>query len=421
MNQQSPYVRNFIWFLTSVLLAIVIWFIASLEVNPITEQPFEDVPVDVLIDENMIITSVSTENVDVTVRSPETVREDDIIVQADLRGREPATYTIPLNVEVAVTASGETQPRQITVVLEQAETRLKPIVIDVTNPALSFSVENLQHEMQAEVRGSLDAVTAVTSLRASLDLSVERSANTIERTVTLSAVDENGNEVSNVTIEPRTIPVSVDIVRSDDVREIAVNPRILFDELPENYSILSFDYEPRSVFISGSPEALERLGDTLDTQPISLEGRIDDFDTTVALDLPDESLIVVSETGAISVQVEIAEQTTSIVLENIPVSVVGAPEDMIVRANPETISIILSGPISILDGIVAEDVQVIVTPSTIEPGTVELTPQVSIRQGGISLEQISVTLLPQQVSVTITAPTPEATEAATAEPTPSGN
>ncbi len=421
IQRQNPYLRNAIWLLTSLALAVVIWFVASLEENPISEQVFDDLPVTVLIDDSMIITSISTEVVDVTVRSPENVRRGDIQVQADLRGRAPDTYTIPLDVQIARPASGDTQPRQVTVVLEQAETRLKPIVIDVQNPALSFTVENLQHEMQAEVRGSLDAVNAVTTLRAQLDLSAERTESRIDRTLTLTAVDEAGDEVPNVTITPRTVVVLADVVRRDDVREVAVRPVILFETLPPNFEFRSIDYEPRTVLISGSPDLLERLGDTVDTQSISLEGREGDFTTEVALDLPDDDLVVVSETGIVTVEVQIAEQTTSVALENIPVTVLGAPENMTVRVNPETISIVLSGPVSLLEEISADDVQAIVTLATAEPGTVELTPQVSIQQGRISTASVSITLLPEQVSVTITAPTPEATEAATAEPTAPGN
>ncbi len=417
LRQQSPLIQNFIWFLTSLALAIVIWFIASLNVNPISEEIFTDIPVDVLASENMIITSVSTGNVDVTVRSPETVRRDDIVVQADLTGRAPGSYTIPLTVQIALTATGDTQPRQITVVLEQAETRLKPIVVDVQNTAVSFSVENVQYELQAEVRGSLDAVTAVTALRATLDLQEQRTEGSIDRTLTLMPVDESGSEVTNVTIEPRTVTVTADIVRRDDVREVAVNPRILFEELPENFEFRSINYEPRTVVISGSPDLLEQIGDTVDTQPISLQDRTGNFTTEVALDLPSDSLIVVSETGIVTVEVEIAEQTASIALENLPVTILGAPENMVVRGNPETISLVLSGPATLLEGITVQDIQVIATITVVEPGTYEITPTVSIRQGQISTNAVSITLLPERVSVTINAPTPEATEAATAEAT----
>lgn len=421
IRQQSPFVQNLIWFITSLVLSIVIWFIASLEVNPISEQTFENIPVDVIASDTMIITSVSTENVDVTVRSPETVRRDDIVVQADLTGRSSGSYTIPLNVQVARTATGDTQPRQIVVVLEQAEIRLKPIEVDVQNTAVSFSVENVQHELQAEVRGSLDAVTAVAALQATLDLQDQRTEGSIDRTLTLVAIDEGGNEVPNVTIEPRAVSVSADIRRRDDVREVAVNPRVLFEELPENFEFRSIDYDPRTVVISGSPDLLAQVGDTVDTQPISLENRTEGFTTEVALDLPSDELIVVSETGIVTVEIEIEEQTTSIALENIPVTLIGAPENMVVRGNPETISLVLSGPATLLEGITAQDVQVIASITVVEPGTYEITPTVSLRQGQISPSAVSITLLPERVTVTINSPTPEATEAATAEATAPAN
>ncbi|MEO1643776.1 MAG: CdaR family protein, partial [Chloroflexota bacterium] len=165
-----------------------------------------------------------------------------------------------------------------------------------------------------------------------------------------------------------------------------------------------------------------------DTEPISLEGRTDDFTVTVGLDLPDEEgLLVLSETSTVEVEIFIEEDTSTLPLENIPVSIIGIPEDSDLSAtvNPLTLSVFLTGPASIVDALDSEDVVAIVDVSSLEPDTYTLTPQISISQGQVSLPASDITLLPSQVTVTISDPQPEATQTPEATPesteTESGN
>lgn len=421
---QPRVLRNLMWFAASLSMAVLVWFVATIEADPIDQRRFTRIAVQVLADENMIITERSSEVVSVTVRAQQSVLElltnDDIVVRADLRGHEPGVHTVPLSVEIARPASvADTQPRQITLMTERRVTQLKPVQIHIVDPPVNFRVEELTRDMQqAEVSGAEDLVETVTEVVATLDLSEQRSEASVERTLQLSAVDANGNVVEDVSIAPRSVVVNADVVQREDVRMVSVRPRILLETLPDNYEFLSLDYTPSTVLINGSPEELAQLGSTVDTEPISLEGRTDDFVAEVPLDLPSDTLLVVSETGIITVDVSINEQTTSLPIENVPVSVLGLPDDADLQLNPEVVSVVLSGPVSILEQIAAEDVQAVIDVNTLEPGTSEVVPQIIIQQGQISLAEVSVTLLPAQVTLTLTSPTPEATPALTPEGTP---
>ena len=417
MNQhvRETLTRNLLWFAASLLLAVVVWFVAISEANPVTERRFGQVAVQLLTDNNMVVTNNPRSTVQVFVRAQKSVldllEQEDVIVTADTTGLDAGTHTLPLEVQIARQARADTQPAQITVTLEQLVTQQKPVQINLIAPSLNFATENLQQTVpQAVVSGTQERVASVETARADLDLSDQRTEEFVERTIQLVPVDEEGNRIEGVTVEPRNVTVSVDVVQRDDVRTVNVRPFILFNTLPESFEFDTLnDWEPNEVLISGSPEDLEKLGETVDTEPISLAGRTGDFVVEVPLDLPNGDYIVLSGNGTITVDIAISEQATTISLENVPVNLIGIMESQPVQATPEQISVVLNGPESLLSGLTAADVQAVVDVNGLVPGTIDVIPQISIRQGQVNLDTVNVTLIPGRVSVTLLSPTPEGT------------
>ena len=127
---------------------------------------------------------------------------------------------------------------------------------------------------------------------------------------------------------------------------------------------------------------------------------------------------MLSETSTVEVEIFIEEETSTLPLENVPVNIIGIPEnsDLTVTVNPLMLSVFLTGPASIVDELEAEDVVAIVDVSSLESDTYTLTPQISISQGQISLPASDITLLPSEVTITISEPQPEATQSPEAPP-----
>ncbi|MEO1164605.1 MAG: CdaR family protein [Chloroflexota bacterium] len=424
---------NVLWFAGSLVIAIIVWFIATIEADPIEQASYRNVPISVLIDDGMIITDQVRQSATVVVRAQQSVLDilelDDITVQVDLRGQTAGTYTQPLDVNITRSATADTRPVQITVTIEQEIARQVPVEVEVTPPPVTFTDDPPERDIfQAEVSGAPSAVNSVSQVVARVDLSAQQVEATVEQTVTLIALTAEGTLVSNVTIDPASIVVSVDVSQRDDVSILTIRPDILYTTLPDNFVFDDIDYEPTTVIINAPPDVLASIGDTIDTEPISLEGRTDDFTVTVGLDLPDEEgLLVLSETSTVEVEIFIEEDTSTLPLENVPVNIIGIPEDsdLSVTVNPLTLSVFLTGPASIVDALDSEDVVAIVDVSSLEPDTYTLTPQISISQGQVSLPASDITLLPSQVTVTISDPQPEATQTPEATPesteTESGN
>jgi YbbR domain-containing protein len=412
---QKRIANNLLWFSASLALAVLVWFVATLEANPVGEAGYR-ADVQILKDDGMIITNNPRSSVQVFIQAQANVLNllgpEDILVTADVRGRAPGTYTIPLQVAIARPARGDTQPAQITITLEQLVTRQKPVQVAIIPPSANFVTQDLQQTVvQVEVSGSLERVSAVETLLAELDLSEQRAEATVERTIQLLPVDAAGNPVSDVTMNPRNVDISVAVIQRDDVREVNVRPFILFNTLSANYEFDNLnDWEPRSVLISGSPQDLEQLGSAVDTIPISLEDRTGDFVAEVPLDLPAGDFIVLSGNGTITVDIAIREEATTISLENVPVNLIGVPTGYTAQAAPEVISIVLNGPHSLLSDLNTNDIQAVVDTNGLAAGTSDVVPQISIRQGQVNVAAINITLLPSRVSVTLIAPTVDVTD-----------
>jgi YbbR domain-containing protein len=83
--------------------------------------------------------------------------------------------------------------------------------------------------------------------------------------------------------------------------------------------------------------------------------------------------------------------------------------------SPETVDVILSGPVPVLDTLTPDDIRVVVDVSDLDLGTYQLEPIVDVIPDRIEVEAV----LPSTVAVEIIiapTPTPTTTPAATSQP-----
>lgn len=408
--QNSDFIGNITWLIASVFLATGVWYIAVTSADPITRRQFSSISVQIVQDDLTVLTNNPTRLASVIIQAAQTLvasrRSDDVIVRADLRGLSAGTHTVPLEVTVALPQSEEqqrvvaqTQPAQITVVLEQKESFQKPVEIEISNaPPVGYTNdEPIPEIFQALVSGASSIVSEVVSVRGVLDLSDDR--NPMESDIRLFAIDADGNRVEEVTIEPQTASISVNITRRDDVKQVSVRPNILVGTQPEGYTLSTFSYEPQTIFIGGAPEQLEELQDTFLTIPINLQDRTADFEVVVPVQLPGDDVFVIGGDNNITVEVSILPQIAVSQFDNITVGRIGLAEDYSVTIAPQAVSAIINGPSALVEDLMATDIQVIVDLNGLEPGRYELIPSIVISQGDLSEENAS--LLPAVVNVEI--------------------
>ena len=120
------------------------------------------------------------------------------------------------------------------------------------------------------------------------------------------------------------------------------------------------------------------------------------------LDLPD-GVLVVGENRTVLVRVSIAAVQSSMPVANIPIEVIGLPDNLKAILSPEMITLIISGPLPILDQIKIEDIRVILDLTDYKIGTYQLEPVVKLPSEEITVGSIQPGIIEIEV---IRAPTP---------------
>ena len=145
----------------------------------------------------------------------------------------------------------------------------------------------------------------------------------------------------------------------------------------------------------------------IETEILNLNGATDDIETILALDLA-EGVSVVGDPNVV-VLVGVAAIQGSITISR-DVEIIGLLPGMIAQVSPETVTLIVYGPIPDLDNLTSVDVRVVIDLTGLETGIYQLEPSIEILPDGIRQQSIS----PETVEVTVDAmPTPTITPTGT--------
>lgn len=408
--RESDLAGNALWLVISVVLATGVWYIAVTSADPIDTRRFSGIPIQFVPSDTTVMTNNPSRFVTVEIQGSQSAvtsrRSEDIVVRADLRDLGAGTHTVPLEVKVAwpesisIRRQEETQPSQITVELEPIQTIASPLnIVVVEPPPLGFRNDLPETEIrEMSVSGAASIVSQIVEIRGDLDLSPHRSPVALD--VRPFAVNAEGERVGGIELEAPTVTIVVNITRRDDVRQIAVRPNVRVDTLPEGYTLASVSPDPRSLFVGGPLAQLTNIADTLFTVPISLEDRQADFELSVPVQLPSDDLFVMDGENSITVTIEILPIVTTRQIDSIAVNVIGLDENYEVVIVPQSVSAYISGPVSLVDVLTSDDIQVFVDLNGLEPGVYDLPPVVGISESELTEENVS--LLPAELNVEIT-------------------
>jgi YbbR domain-containing protein len=98
--------------------------------------------------------------------------------------------------------------------------------------------------------------------------------------------------------------------------------------------------------------------------------------------------------------VSISPIQTSLTLLNQPINVNGLSEGLSAQTFPQTVDVIISGPVPVLEELTSREITVSVDATGLEVGTYQLTPEVKVSVDNVLVESI----LPGTVEVVIIVP-----------------
>lgn len=414
------------WFLISLLLALIVWIVATMESDPIIERdytPRVDIRV-VNLDPNILPVQDLPDTARITIRAPQStwsrLTRDNIILQADFEHHGPGEYVIPLKASINLPGSVvNIEPSQLVVQLDVAAQKTVPVEIAVTGePALGYEAGRAQ-AAPAEVTafGPASLVEQVDSAYAEVPLNNARSI--LENTVTLRPRSQ-GNDVDNIELQPSVVQVTVPIAVREDFRTVSVLPNIQ-GRPPAGYTWQLESYEPDTIVVTGPQTRLTTMAVPVLTTPIDLTGQTASLVQEVGVILP-TGIEPAAAGQTITVRISIEPIEGFRQFDALPVQLQGLASQYRAVVSPETVALLISGPRLTVTGLTEAEVRVVVDVAGLTPDTYQLNPQVVVEREGFEMDKVSMSLLPKVVEVQITnaaPPTPVPTPADTpAERTP---
>ncbi len=411
-------VQSLSTFALSVILAIMVWFVAVQEQNPPTEADY--VPSIHLEVENIpagtIIFGDIPDRVTLRLRAPQTswdaLSPSKFRAWIDLANLPPGLHDVPVHVEVSdrSVVIVEQRPSTINVRLEALSEVQAPVNVDVVDAApLGYIARTpVVDPITATVSGPASIVNQVYKVWAEVYL--RGAKETVERSVDLSARDINGNVLSRVTIVPPKARITIPIEQRFGYRDVSVRV-VITGEVASGYWISNIVVDPSTVTVVGGPSALNKIPGFVETSEVNVSNASKDITERVALTLPPGVSVVQPENqagsaGGVLVTVDVAAIEGGQTIQR-PVTFQGLRETRWAVASPPQVDVILSGPLPRLNALTVQDVKVIADLFGLDPGTHKVKPTVVVPEG-LRVESI----LPDTIEVEIGAgfpPTPAAT------------
>lgn len=267
--------------LISIIAAILLWFFVTNQGQLTARNAVEtDVNYTKLAD-NLMVSGPDT----VTVKLWGTFRETDSVEAfVDLGGLVPGSYDLPVTLRQSNRALfSSVEPNRVKVVIR--EIKENSIIIEARNTAaLPQGFEMLDIFTvpgRCSVQGEQSEVSKVTTVIAPLSLT--GSTEIQSATVTLQALDQNGNIIAGVRLVPEKAVVYAAVSQTMVSKKAAIKP-VYKGSLPEGYERGQVIIEPAEAFLIGAEAKSGNISE-ITTEEIDLNDKTSSFTIEAKLTL----------------------------------------------------------------------------------------------------------------------------------------
>lgn len=392
--------------LTAFILALAVWISAVTSNDPIEQRAYPSaVPIEIVGQgSGLVLTSSFPTPVSLVLSAPRSIWDQltgipgAVRAIVDLSGVGAGTHTLPVQVQIVPRPVRKISQSPLTVMLTLENLATKELTINLVqrgSPATGYQAEQPALSRQTViVSGPESLVDRVAEVRAVID--INQASQTINRTVTLQAVDENELPVANVTLLPEQVTVTQVITQRFGYRNVVIKV-VVAGQVAPGYRLTNISVFPPAVTVfSSNPQVVSDLPGYIETQPLDISGANDDMDISLALNLP-EGVSVVGNQSEVLVRVSVAAIESSLTLPNVPVEITGLGPGLRAVISPENVTVILSGPVALLDRLRVEDVRIVVDLANRTVGIYQIEPEVEVLLRELVVESI----LPESVEVSI--------------------
>jgi len=373
-------------FLLALVLGASVWLSAVTGADPDEVNPFpRPIPLEVIgQDPSLILTSEIPSTIEVTLRAPRSVwelliaQENSVHGILDITGLSAGEHTQVIQIRIGARPAKTVlvTPETVTFTLEPLSTQSLPVDIIVSGkPAVGYQAGDATVEpTQIAISGPESIVKQATRARVLVNLDNVRES--IDETFDVQVLDDKNTILNGVSINPQSARVMIPISPQSGYRDLAVkvvvNGQVAAGYRLENISV----FPPVITVFAENPELVNALPGVVETQALDLQDAKENISTRLALTLPESITIIGNKT--VQVQVAISPIQTSLTLKNQNINIIGLPDGFDAHISPETVDVIISGPLPILDALTPQDIAVTIDVTGLDLGTHQLEPKVEV-------------------------------------------
>jgi diadenylate cyclase len=393
--------------LMSLALTLVVWTFVLQQTNALELARVEGIPVRVEgLPAGTKLTPDPPSVVSAVIQTPSdvlpTLSNQSFQATITIEQQEPGLYRLPVEVESSVdqVLVMSVEPEAVDLQVVPIISRTVPVLVQIPDPqSLSAAYELVgtpaATPATAQVEGPAPLVENVQHAQASV--SVANVNTSVRGDRPLAAVDDQGQVVTGVSVNPTQAKVNVNIRQRVDARDVSVQAN-LTGTPPADYQLRSVSVAPASVTLQGSANELANIGSVVNTVPLDISQITGDTTLQAALDLPPNVQALDSNgqpVPAVAVTVRVSPLTGNLTISR-PVEVINATPALTITVIPERVDLLLSGPLPVLDNIGAnpDTIRVLADAAGLRRAqTTNITPQV------LAPEDINSQIVPPSVQI----------------------
>jgi YbbR domain-containing protein len=329
-----------------------------------------------------------------------TAQENPVRAILDLSNLSAGGHAVDIQIQISdrPTQIVLANPASVFVQLERLSSQTLPVDLSLSGqPAVGYQAgEAVIDPVEIIVSGPESLVNK--AVRARVGVSLDGVRESIDQAISIQILDSKNAVIDGLTLNPDTIHVTIPVSQQGGFRDVAVKV-VVSGQVAAGYRLENISVFPPVITVFASdPELVNSLPGIVETQPLDLQDAQEDISTRLALTLPPNITIVGPQ--SVEVQVGISPIQTSLTLLNQIINVADLSEGLTAQVSPQTVDVIISGPLPVLDALTPQDIIVTVDVTGLGVGIYQLTPTVDVLVDNVTVESI----LPGTIEVVISIP-----------------
>jgi YbbR domain-containing protein len=303
----------------------------------------------------------------------------------------PLTPTLPAAPVIILSSS----PVTALVTIQRLVQVKMPVRLSVIGtPALGFRGGTpTSIPLQVTITATDDVISRVVSANAVV--SVDGARSSVEAEVRAYARDNDGEIVPEAQVSPSSVSVRVPMEQLSNYRDMAVLVK-RSGQPADGYAVTDVTVDPVIVTIYGPVDAVQATKGYIETLEVDISNAKSDVDEQIGLDVPAGVSLVSEKQTSVHVHIGIQPLRGTRTVKRVPV-LIGMSSVYSSTVSPDTVDILLNGPLPSLNTLTDNDVIVELDATGLSAGVHQLTPSVRVPEG-ITAQSV----LPATVQVELT-------------------